>query len=36
MDDGWGSLLVVLIIAAIAGGAMIVDKLRGKYPRRWD
>jgi hypothetical protein len=36
MDDGWGALLVVFLIAAVAGGGMMYDKLRGKYPRKWD
>ena len=35
MDDGWGSLLVVFILFAFIGGAMMWDRLRGKYPRDW-
>jgi hypothetical protein len=35
MDDGAGMLILVFLIAAIAGGAEVMDRLRGRYPRDW-
>ena len=36
MDDGWGALLAVLIIAAACLWMEWTDKRAGRYPRRWE